>query len=408
MFSGDESASFLALVESIRSELDLVQGNLASNVTLAEEHAAHAHEHLDEHTIEEIEERNERLATDLPAALEDLHHSVANSTAQQVQTKIQNINDLLGETVTVRIDSEQLNNSTVWALVIANMADGVVGHYGAAYGIETEEGEEHGRDEHDEESGEHNESGNMTHDDDMTTETSSEHDGGMSEGSTTIVDMVHYQSALGLANRMQLLFIDQVKELAPVGSAEFVADLEAGLEHLKQAVENEEPFMDVEVILHSEVHPNLQSAFNLELAGQTDSPGEFMEEVTLDGNTYHVAGKSSNVNITAVRIDSGQAVKVDFEGSGDVELTLPKTMIEGINMIQTTEGQAVNYTLDETDSTTTIIFTVEEGVSSVDIMGAMVVPEFPVIAAILAATIAGIVGYTRVTRSGTPGFFEKD
>ncbi|HUG96967.1 MAG TPA: hypothetical protein VMJ94_05455, partial [Nitrososphaera sp.] len=97
-----------------------------------------------------------------------------------------------------------------------------------------------------------------------------------------------------------------------------------------------------------------------------------------------------------------------FEGSGDVELTLPKTMIEGINMIQTTEGQAVNYTLDETDSTTTIIFTVEEGVSSVDIMGAMVVPEFPVIAAILVATIAGIIGYTRVTRSGTPGFFEKD
>lgn len=95
-FSGDESASFLALVESIKVELGLVQSNLASNVTLAEKHAEHAHKHLDEDIVEEISERNERLGRDLPAALEDLHDSVGNSTAQQVQTKIQNINDLLG------------------------------------------------------------------------------------------------------------------------------------------------------------------------------------------------------------------------------------------------------------------------------------------------------------------------
>lgn len=67
----------------IKTELDLAQSNLASNVTLAEDHAAHAHEHLDEDVIEEISERNERLGRDLPAALEDLHHSVTNSTAQQ-------------------------------------------------------------------------------------------------------------------------------------------------------------------------------------------------------------------------------------------------------------------------------------------------------------------------------------
>jgi hypothetical protein len=273
-FSGDESASFLALVESIRSELDLVESNLATNATLAEGHAAHAHEHLDNHTIEEISERNERLGRDLPAALEDLHHSVANSTAQQVEAKVQNINDLLGETVSVRIDSEQLNNSTVWALVIANMADGVIGHYGAAHGIETEEGEGHG---HDDEA-----SGNMTHDEgDMThdemTETSSSdnmtHDE-MEEGShnmttggenSTIVSMVHYQSAQGLAARTQTLFSDQVKDLAPANSTESVAALEAGLANLIQAIDNMEPPSNIEVIVHSEVHPNLQSIFNLQV-----------------------------------------------------------------------------------------------------------------------------------------------
>jgi hypothetical protein len=266
-FSGDESASFLALVESIRSELDLVQGNLASNATLAEEHAAHAHEHLDNDTIEEIEERNERLATDLPAALEDLHLSVANSTAQEVQSKIQNINDLLGETVSVRIESDQLSNSTVWALVLANMADGVIGHYGAAYGLDTEEGEEHGHD-----------GGNETHDE-MTETASTEnmtHDemegNASAANATTIVNVVQYQSAQGLANRTLALFSDQVKEMAPANATEFVTNLEAGLTHLKQAIDDREPYADVEVIVHSEVHPNLQSAFNLQVIPEFPLP----------------------------------------------------------------------------------------------------------------------------------------
>jgi hypothetical protein len=271
-FTGDESASFLALVESLKVELDLVQSNLDSNVTLAEEHAEHAHDHLDNHTIEEISERNGRLGRVLPPALEDLHDSIATSTAQQIQTKILNINDLLAETVTVRVESDQLSNSTVWALVVANMADGVLEHYGAAYGMETEEGEGHGHD------GE--ESDNMTEDDTNATGTSSEEhdDMGMKEGATvsegndTIVSMVHYQSAQGLANRTQALFNDQVKELAPSDSTQAVADLEAGLEHLIQAIDNREPLIDVETIVHSEVHPNLQSAFNLQVIPEFPLP----------------------------------------------------------------------------------------------------------------------------------------
>lgn len=269
-FSGDESASFLALVESIRSELDLVQNNLASNATLAEEHAAHAHEHLDEDVIDEISERNERLGRDLPAALGDLHLSLANSTAQQVQTKIQNINDLLGETVSVRVDSGQRSNSTVWALVIANMADGVLEHYTEAYGVETEE-EGHGHDE---------ELGNTTDGMSMM-ETSSENSMEMEEGSdtnmsggnaTTIVNIVHYQSALRLAERTQALFNDQVKALAPANSTEAVVEVESGLENLKQAIDDREALASVEVIVHSEVHPNLRSAFNLQVIPEFPLP----------------------------------------------------------------------------------------------------------------------------------------
>jgi hypothetical protein len=280
-FSGDESASFLALAESIRTELQLVQSNLASNASVAEEHAAHAREHLDNHTVGEIAERNERLARDLPAALEDLQLSLENSTAaEQVSAQVQNINDLLAETVTVRVDSEQLNNSTVWALVIANMADGVLEHYKAAYGIETNEtGEGHAQSN---ESGSNmtlgDGGGTMTASINETTTTEDDQrnmtrdDGANNNNSTEVVNEVQYQTAQGLANRTIQLFNDQVRELAPDNATGAVADLEAGLQNLKQAIDNREMPTDVEVILHTEVQPNLQAAYNLQVAPEFPLP----------------------------------------------------------------------------------------------------------------------------------------
>jgi surfactin synthase thioesterase subunit len=60
-FSGDESAAFLALVRQMEAEIGLVNSNLPSNITLAQEHAEHAIEHLDANTTKELAERNERV-----------------------------------------------------------------------------------------------------------------------------------------------------------------------------------------------------------------------------------------------------------------------------------------------------------------------------------------------------------
>ncbi|HXV46529.1 MAG TPA: hypothetical protein VD736_07650 [Nitrososphaera sp.] len=269
-FTGDESASFLALVESLRVELALVQSNLASDVELAAEHAEHAHEHLDEDVLEEIAERNEILASDLPAALEDLRDSVGSSSAQEIQTKIEEIDGLLGETISVHINDELMGNSTVWALVLVYMADGVLEHYSAAYGNATDEGQGHG---HDEES---NDEMNMTEtsstEGSMTNGMEMDENMTMDEGNGTIVSMVHYQSAQGMVVRMQELFADQVKKLAPADSEEAVTEFEGSLIHLKQAIDDKESFPHVEVIVHSEVHPGLQRAFNLQVIPEFPLP----------------------------------------------------------------------------------------------------------------------------------------
>jgi hypothetical protein len=275
-FSGDESASFLALIEQMKVELQLVKSNLSTNATLAAEHAEHSTEHLTEDIIKEIAEKNERLGRDVPASLNDLQETLesGNFTATDIDVKIADINDLLDETLSVRIASTQLSNSTVLALELANIVDETLEHYNGAYGIEEEheEGEEH-----DEEEG----SMNMTGDYSTETRETEENSNSSDESSTasedelehtTIVDVAHYQSAQALVMKAQDLFDSKLRAMADVNATQAVADLDAGLKHLKQAIDGQEPHDDVDVIVHSEVHPNIQSAYNLQIIPEFPLP----------------------------------------------------------------------------------------------------------------------------------------
>lgn len=127
---------------------------------------------------------------------------------------------------------------------------------------------------------------------------------------------------------------------------------------------------------------------------------EFSITATADGTDYEITGTSNSTNATSATINPGQSVVIEFSGGGEVELTLPTAMIDDITTVNGEEPTIVN----ETDAATTISFSVPEEDTTVTILAGFVVPEFPVIAAILAATIAGIIGYTRFARNGT-GFF---
>jgi hypothetical protein len=82
-----------------------------------------------------------------------------------------------------------------------------------------------------------------------------------------------------------------------------------------------------------------------------------------------------------------------------VSLTLPKTMVDKISTVNGEKATIVS----ENATSTTISFTVPDS-KSAEILGGFVVPEFPIIAAILAASIAALIGYTRFARSGTALF----
>ncbi len=122
-----------------------------------------------------------------------------------------------------------------------------------------------------------------------------------------------------------------------------------------------------------------------------------------DGNEYEITG-SGNATATAATINPGESVEIEFDGAGAVELTLPKDMVSGITAVMVGTQEIQPEVVSENATHTTISFTVPEGETSATILAEVVVPEFPVIAAILAGTIAAIIGYTRFARSGT-GFF---
>jgi len=147
------------------------------------------------------------------------------------------------------------------------------------------------------------------------------------------------------------------------------------------------------------LHPNMVGT--VKVAGG----GTFTVPASIDDKEFEITGKSDTVRATAATIESGKAVHVTFDKAGEVELTLLKTMISGSITVQA-GGEAVNAVVTETETATTIKFTVPEGVTTVDIMGTTVIPEFPVIAAlILAASIAAILGYTRFGRGSAASFF---
>ena len=101
------------------------------------------------------------------------------------------------------------------------------------------------------------------------------------------------------------------------------------------------------------------------------------------------------LDLAPASINDAESVEVAFEGSGDVELTLPKSMIDGITAVSTGGDEIEFEEVSSTDADTTIRFAVPEN-ATVEITGAMVVPEFGTVAGIaLAASIASLIALAR-------------
>jgi hypothetical protein len=238
-FTPNESAAFLTLVDAMQSEIHLVPINIANNnILLAQEHAENAVELLNKTLIKEIEERNQRVADELTTALAELQN-IQNANVSQppgdINQTVSDIDAILEETVTIRIDQEQRNNATIQALALAGLIDAVLRNYGNAYEVGFDMSDRL----------------QMVMDRDID--------------NYTMVNMADYQSAQALTLKCQEIFYDELKSPISENKINFINKLESDLMQLNDAINNKASPMYIIRIVHTHIHPNLLAAYNLKL-----------------------------------------------------------------------------------------------------------------------------------------------
>ena len=265
-FVPNESASFLTVLNAIQAETGLVEENILQNRTLAVEHTENAVNLLTEKWINEIAEKNPRVAADLSNAIIDLKNATTQTeiVPSDITEKVSEINDIASETISARISKADLSNSTIQALVVANIANEIYSKYADAVGISplpkalsylgTTMG--HG-------TGASSPSMKMH----SANETSQEQKINL-EISRNVTDELDYQTALGLVSRAQYVLNNDLKPLATSNLTDTINDVNNKFSELETAIDNKVPFMDVLVIIHANIHPELISAFHLPLRQQ--------------------------------------------------------------------------------------------------------------------------------------------
>jgi predicted secreted protein with PEFG-CTERM motif len=125
-------------------------------------------------------------------------------------------------------------------------------------------------------------------------------------------------------------------------------------------------------------------------------------EAEIEGSTFTVTATPESPSLLeATVMPEEKMVGIEFEESGDVELTLPTALISGISAVTTSGGDDVAFQAGTSNAThATISFALPEGETYVDVTGATVAPEFGVIAAlVLAASLVAAIGFARVKGS---------
>ena len=80
-----------------------------------------------------------------------------------------------------------------------------------------------------------------------------------------LVDMTDYQSAQALSAKAQGIFNTELKPMAPNNSSAFITNSQNGLRELNDSIQSKSSPMDIMMIVHTQIHPNLMEAFNLKL-----------------------------------------------------------------------------------------------------------------------------------------------
>jgi hypothetical protein len=308
LFTTDETATFVAVLDQMQTELKLILANLEdNNVSLAQNHASKADSLLSPKIWVEIAEDNPGLASDLRNAVIRLQN-VSSSSETQLNSVSELVNDLnkrLEEDAMVRIaqlppsssniiealkslgsifggSTDELDQDTkIQALAFANVIDSVLTNYGKAYGIgfdmtnmsnmamTVNNSNPSSMVKSNPVTGSNSSISNMNmnmNSMNISSNNTSQHDGEMYTD-YSLVNVSDYQSANALATKAFEVFNAKLKHTTMNNKniTAYVTNLENGLTQLNDSIAKKASPLDVMMIVHTQIHPNLLEAFDLQL-----------------------------------------------------------------------------------------------------------------------------------------------
>ena len=312
-FPPNNYASFLSSLDQFQTESNLVQSNLVNNnITLAQKHADEAVSIFYWDLLVEIVKQDKKIGDDLKLAVENLRNltsSFSNTTSsiqgekqklEQSDQLVASINTNVDKVITLTEAKKQSedsnflnqvsmfisnifspkkdnNNGSIHPMRFADGVDEVLRNYGDAYSVNfdmTDMGNMGNMNKGSmaENNNSYNSSNNSNMDMNMMMDMPPSINNSDTNWNTnkSIVNMANYQSAEGMAEKLLDIFN---KELKPIisqnGTSTYSTNLEGGIKQLVNSIEFKVPPTDIMMIVHTQIHPNLIKAFDLQILSST-------------------------------------------------------------------------------------------------------------------------------------------
>jgi hypothetical protein len=258
-FSTNESVIFLALVDKLKTQAQLIEQFILENdYDSAIKHAHLLKQLYNNDTNKEVQEENERIANEISSSIKTFSLiDPKNITKAQIDKSVLDFEAVLDEAITVRIADDILNNSTTQALRLANLVNEIDINYADSFNVQPYNTSAISMD---------NTSSNHQQPQFMNTSATSmdRHDQNPANGSREIQNDTAYSTALGLSYTVSDLFKEIQTEHA-MNEPEKVNQLNEGIAKLVTTIETKKPYTEVVKIIHGLIQPSLQELYDLKL-----------------------------------------------------------------------------------------------------------------------------------------------
>jgi hypothetical protein len=258
-FSTNESVIFLALVDKLKTQAQLIEQFLLENdYDSAINHVQLLKQLYNNDTNKEVQEENKRVANEISLSIKKFSMiDPKNITKAQLDKIVLDFESILDEAITVRIADDILNNSTTQALRLSTLVNDVDINYANSFNVlpynisSLSIGNT---------SSNHQQPQFMN----LSAVNMDRHDQNHANISKEIQNDTAYPTALGLSYTLSDLF-KEIQSKQTMNEPDKINQLNEGIAKLISTIELKKPYTEVVKVIHGVIQPSLQELYNLKL-----------------------------------------------------------------------------------------------------------------------------------------------